>query len=416
MYVLAIHVPVYKEDTKYFITTEWKRSLVLLRDSFRGYFGQFSIIAPYIEIIQGKEEQNLEQVDDLENIFFTPSFPHSCRARHYWFHYRKKWINDVNNALEKAQIFHGGLADLYRPMNFDALNQAFKLKIPSVFARDTDELLKHKQMVELGLSRNTLKSYVYYFLYKKAIIYCISRSNLSLLKGRTLYNRYSSSSANCKIFHDTSYLLKEIVPNQLRLDRLKTLHENRPLRFVYCGRFEERKGLTHSLQILHEAKSYGCHIELDLIGDGEQAGELKKLVSTLGLQQSVHFLGKINYNADIFYKLAEYDALFFTPLAEDTPRMIFDGYAAGLPIIGYDIEYLKERADEERTVMLCPLGDIDTSARLLKHLDKNRNWLHEASDNAFKAAQIHAADIWYKKRAEWTIEMYEKYQSEVSNR
>lgn len=408
MYVLAIHVPVFKENTKYFITTEWKRSLVLLRDSFRGYFGQFSIVAPYIEIMQGKEEQNLEPVDELEDIFFTPSFPHSCRARHYWLKYRKKWIYDVHKELVKGQIFHGGFADLYRPMNFDALRQAFKLKKPTVFARDTDELLKRKQMIELGAARNTLESYIYFFLYKKAIQYCISKADLSLLKGRTLYNRYSSYSSNCKLFHDTSYLSNEIVPDQLRVDRLKTLQMNRPLRFVYCGRFEERKGLMHSLEILHKVKKDGCNIELDLIGDGMQLGELKKHVASLGLEQNVRFLGRVDYNAEIFRELVKYDALFFTPLAEDTPRMIFDGYAAGLPIIGYDIEYLKERSENEDTAMLSPLGDIDAFANSLKKLDNNREWFYKASDNAYHAAQKYAADVWYGKRAKWTIDMYER--------
>jgi glycosyltransferase involved in cell wall biosynthesis len=102
--------------------------------------------------------------------------------------------------------------------------------------------------------------------------------------------------------------------------------------------------------------------------------------------------------------LAGYDALFFTPTAEDTPRMIFDGYAAGLPLIGYGIDYVRERAQEDGAARAVPAGDAAAAAALLCQLDRDRESLAALALRAHEAARYHAADAWYRRRAEWTYE------------
>ena len=47
MYLVAIHVPIYVEGGKQYVATDWHRSLMLLRDSVRPYFGQLTVLARY---------------------------------------------------------------------------------------------------------------------------------------------------------------------------------------------------------------------------------------------------------------------------------------------------------------------------------------------------------------------------------
>jgi glycosyltransferase involved in cell wall biosynthesis len=121
-------------------------------------------------------------------------------------------------------------------------------------------------------------------------------------------------------------------------------------------------------------------------------------------------LGRRVYGPDLLEELAQYDALLFTPLAEDTPRMIFDGYAAGLPLIGLDIEYVRSCSARDRAAVVLPAQDREQSACALLDLTERRQRLAELSRAALDAARVHAADSWYRRRAEWTFEAVDLHQ------
>lgn len=86
--------------------------------------------------------------------------------------------------------------------------------------------------------------------------------------------------------------------------------------------------------------------------------------------------------------------------------MIFDGYAAGLPLISYDIPYVKERAAQDRGVLLLPSGQPEASAEILVQLATRSGPLSELARAAHRAGQKNAADRWYRRRAEWTLEAF----------
>jgi hypothetical protein len=101
----------------------------------------------------------------------------------------------------------------------------------------------------------------------------------------------------------------------------------------------------------------------------------------------------------------------FTPIAEDTPRMIFDGYAAGLPLVGYEIAYVLERKQEDGATASSERTPL-AAAQLLVELDRDRPRLAALSRKARQAAVYHAADAWYRRRADWTNEAVEQHRRE----
>jgi glycosyltransferase involved in cell wall biosynthesis len=153
----------------------------------------------------------------------------------------------------------------------------------------------------------------------------------------------------------------------------------------------------------------GAKIEFDVIGDGQELGRLRELAKSTEINSSVRFLGSLAYGPDLLKKLSEYDALLFTPTAEDTPRMIFDGYAAGLPLVAFGIAYVQERYDQERATYMLSKDHIEESAFQMVDLDRNRGKLADLARLARVAADYHSSDNWYRKRAEWTIDAVERH-------
>jgi glycosyltransferase involved in cell wall biosynthesis len=415
MYLLPIQVPIYLDGDSRWLTTEWHRSLLLLRDSFAGRFGPVAVIAPSLPARSAPPEQQLVKVEQsADGLQLFPSFDKRCRARQFWMRDRARWQADLAERLPRAQVVHAGVDDVYRPIAFEGFRAAIRKRIAAVFVQDTDNVVQQRQIFARRGAAERVKSGAYTFVYERMCRWAVARADLSLLKGSGLIRRYGKFARNAKEFHDTSFSLADIVSASNLEIRLTTLSHPRPIRLVYCGRLVARKGVDRSLRILAAARAAGASIEFDIIGDGPELSPLKALASELSLAPAVRFHGSAPYDSLLLRRLSECDALFFTPIAEDTPRMIFDGYAAGLPLIGFDIPYVVERAEQEHATALLPSDQIEKSAAILVQLDRARQKLTELSRAARSAAEYHAAENWYRRRADWTIEAVDRHRAAVS--
>jgi glycosyltransferase involved in cell wall biosynthesis len=406
VYLVAISVPTYVRRDAKFVTTDWYRSLVLLRDSFGGEFGRIHVLAPILTDEDGPAEQALERVEEnRDDIALVPSFRLRTRCREYWLRHRRQWLAQLRPLVRRARVVHAGLCDVYRPIDLSAILEAHRQRKPCVFVQDTDIVAQVRQLAVGQSLLQRARALVYAHVYERLARHGASLASLSLLKGSAVMARYAPYARQPREFHDSSYLSAEMPPEALvaaRLEELLSAH--RPLQLVYCGRLVARKGIAHSLRILETARKQGAAVSLDIIGDGPDWDVIVQEVQTLRLGQSVRLLGPDRYGPELLRRLAGYDALLFTPLAEDTPRMIFDGYAAGLPLVGYDIGYVRERAAADGAAVLLPAGNIAASAQVVAGLARDRARLAQLVVKARVAGRYHAADNWYHRRAEWTRE------------
>jgi glycosyltransferase involved in cell wall biosynthesis len=411
MYFLPIHVPIYLRGGEHLLATDWKRSLELLRDSFSGRYGRIRVVAPTVDADAESADQQLESVSASDEIDLFPSFPLHTRARAFWTKYVHVWRRDVAVHVPDADVVHAGFDDVYRPMNFIAFLMGHHANKPTVFVQDTDHVLQQRELARGQSLRTRVKAGMYSEAYELAVRKGVSYASLSLLKGQSLIDRYGEYAKNAKNFHDTSFFTHEVI-SRPRLDaRVSGLHDpERSLRLVYCGRLEPRKGLRDSIEAVAQARARGARVTFDVIGDGMERGELEQQAEHLGLRESVRFLGSRVYGKELLTDLASYDAVLFTPQAEDTPRMIFDGYAAGLPLLGYSIPYVLERELEDGAA-ISSTRDPQSAASLLVTLDSDRDRLAKLALRAREAALYHAADAWYRRRAEWTDEAVRHHNS-----
>lgn len=410
MYLVPIHVPIYVDGARNLVTTEWHRSLELLRDSLEGRFGQITVVAPSLPASDTQRDQTLAEISgSASDIKLLPGFDLRCRARQYWLQHRAPWQAKLARLVKSADVVHGGLDDIYRPIGFEGFRAGLRFRRPTIFVQDTDIATQSRQLAaNLGVAARA-KAAAYSWTFERVSRWSVARADLSLLKGSALIQRYGSYAKNAKDFHDTSYFASDIVRPEDLERRLATLSDPRPLHLVYCGRLTERKGVDKSLQIISRAVALGASVEFDVIGDGVELGRLEALAKSTEINHSVRFLGSLPYGPNLLKRLSKYDALLFTPTAEDTPRMIFDGYAAGLPLVASGIGYVQERSSQERATFLLPQGQIQESAMLLLDLDRNRGKLADLARLARVAADYHSADNWYRQRAEWTIEAVEQH-------
>jgi glycosyltransferase involved in cell wall biosynthesis len=349
--------------------------------------------------IASPEQPLMEVSSGTDGLKLVPSFDKRCRMRSFWLRERKQWKSDLHALTEQAHVVHAGVDDVYRPISFEGFRTGVKFNKPT-----TDNVVQQTELFAGKPWRQRKQTAVYTYIYERMCRWSVARASLCMLKGSSLIDRYGPYAKNVHEFHDTSYSVQDIVSHGDLDRRLATLSKDRPLRLVYCGRLHPRKGLDRSLKILAAARALGANVEFDIIGDGGERENLEKQARALGIADAVHFHGAMQYGHDLLIRLSRYDGLLFTPTAEDTPRMIFDGYAAGLPLVAFDIGYVRERAVQEKATWLLPRHRTNEAAERIVKLCLEREELASLSRAARAAADYHASENWYRRRAEWTVD------------
>jgi glycosyltransferase involved in cell wall biosynthesis len=137
------------------------------------------------------------------------------------------------------------------------------------------------------------------------------------------------------------------------------------LKLLSVGRLSHYKG--HSVLLQATARVPGAH--LVLIGDGEEAGNLRALVADLGIQDRITFVGDIE-DADLHAAYAAAD-LFVLPSLDRSEAfglVLLEAMRAGLPIVASDIagSGVGHVVEDGVTGLLVPPGDIEALAAALR--------------------------------------------------
>lgn len=103
------------------------------------------------------------------------------------------------------------------------------------------------------------------------------------------------------------------------------------VRLVFAGRLTEGKGVRWLIQALTSQQLPGT-VHLDLFGNGplEEWVRVSQLERP-GLQ--IRLMGTLPYGEPFFRALRTYDALILPTITDEQPRILFDAYSQGLPVI-----------------------------------------------------------------------------------
>ncbi len=407
MYLLVTHIPIFTDGPRAYLHNGWLRDVLLARDWLAPPFGQLTLLAPW-RPAEGASGQ-LDQVDAASGIDVVPVFDDRCRTTQFWRTERKRWLGTVSQYLPRADVLHASMDDMYRPMSQLAFAAACRGGVATVFVGpDMDLHAMWEDEMRRQPWRKRVRMRLYLAAFDSALRRHLPRADLALLKEGAIYERYARLAAHPRAFCHTMYSAEHVISPSALDQRIAGLRTSRPLRLVYCGRLVRRKGVHVSLELLMHAQKQGVAVQFDIIGGGPEEATLRQCVSDLRLGDAVRFLGQLPYGPELIQRLSGYDALLFTPLMEDTPRMLYDGYAAGLPVLATAIPFVRHRADCDGAAVTFAVGDAEGGAAALVLLDRDRSALGEMMRRARAAGLNHAIENWYRRRAEWTVEAVER--------
>ena len=139
---------------------------------------------------------------------------------------------------------------------------------------------------------------------------------------------------------------------------------------VNLGRREYQKGHRYLIEAIAGMASRRRRLRLLIAGrDGHMSGELSRLVTQLGLEDRVRFLG---HRSDAPEILSAADIFAFPSLYEGLGGALIEAMALGLPIVASDLEAVREVVEPEGNAALVPIRAPEALARAIDQLLDDR--------------------------------------------
>jgi colanic acid/amylovoran biosynthesis glycosyltransferase len=141
----------------------------------------------------------------------------------------------------------------------------------------------------------------------------------------------------------------------------------KPPRVLMVARLSPEKGHLVLLEAVKLLGDRGRRVELDLIGPGDYADELRALAASFGIADRVHFLGACS-PSEINQQLRASDVFCLPSFAEGLPVALMEAMAVGVPVVTTYISGIPELVIDGWTGMVVPAGRADMLASAIERL------------------------------------------------
>jgi glycosyltransferase involved in cell wall biosynthesis len=142
-------------------------------------------------------------------------------------------------------------------------------------------------------------------------------------------------------------------------------------RLVLIGEKTPGKGQQEAMRAVALLRARGFHLSLQLVGDSspEYAAELERLISSLGITDSVT---SVPFRTDAFELMADADVALVCSRAEAFGRVAVEAMKVGKPVIGTASGGTEELVRPGWNGLLYPPGDPNLLAACIERLYVNR--------------------------------------------
>jgi len=124
-------------------------------------------------------------------------------------------------------------------------------------------------------------------------------------------------------------------------------------------------------------------LRLQLVGQGNQEGRLRKLALDLGVDSRVEFLGYVEDEKTLYRHLRSSDIFVLSSVTEGFPRVLYEAMAMRLPIVTTDVGGIPFLMKDGVNARVVKSGDVSGLEEALRDIilmpDARRSMIHEAS-------------------------------------
>jgi len=195
-----------------------------------------------------------------------------------------------------------------------------------------------------------------------------------------------------------------VIPNGIDTEKFypaEIQHPGKPMKLLTVSRLIERKRVDLLIKAVSLAKDIGLDVCLNIAGEGNLGGSLRKLSRELNVSERVFFLGRVpSEKMPQIYR--ENDVFVMSSAHEGMSNAMLEAMASGLPIVTTECEGLEELITGNGIVVRRP--DAKSFAEALKTLAQDDKSYKQMS----AAARTQAKKLSWKAVAQQYLNCYNK--------
>lgn len=266
-------------------------------------------------------------------------------------------------AIASAEIVHSGVVGWPYPLGWVANSIALLRRRPLLLVIESAPWRLHGAPNEK--TRDRLRETVTETLAR----FFVQRADLNIFT-QPSYQQTLAAGVNvpaCHVIPATWINDEDVVP-RAEAEARWAVRRHEPVRLLFAARMLVSKGVDVLLDALRELDRRGVRARVDMLGDGPRRAACVDTARELATVE-LRVLDPVPYGARFFGLVREHHAVLVPNLGDEQPRLVFDAYAQGVPVIAFDTDGLRPHVYEGETGWLVPRGDAVALASAIERAD-----------------------------------------------
>lgn len=300
----------------------------------------------------------------------------------------------INRAITNKSIVHTDGAGWPFPLSFYVLPikwfKSFKwvMIIESTF-----------WMIKKGESANLRQRFTHY-CHQYLLPLCTKYADVKIFT-HTLYRDMFNRGEGQVHIAPYSSLDSEFLISPEQLSQRNSALFDRKLRLFFAARLIKEKGIDVLLDAITLLSQRKIPVVLDLVGSGELEQQCRDFAEKDYGSVEMNFLETVPYGKPFFDLMAKYDALLITNLTEEQPRIVFDAFAQGMPVIASDTKGLKTVCKHNENALIFKTGDAEALADAIELAVSDKELINKLGKHCLEIAKSMTHQQMHKNRADF---------------
>ena len=267
-------------------------------------------------------------------------------------------------AILDADIVHSGVGGWPIPLGWIAIPLSVLLRKKTVTIVESAAW-----RLQPGLSSD-FKSKLRATVYEHVARWCMSRTDLPIFTQEEYRESLLPDNHHDRghVIH-ASWIDEDVILSNQQFERAwqqKMPANCRGIKVLYAGRLEVEKGVLVLLEAINLISQKNIPLELGILGTGMLAETCKTLSDNLNGSTCVRMLGSVQYGAPLFGVIRQFHLLVVPSISDEQPRIVYDAYSQGVPVLGTNTAGLRDCVFEGRTGRLVEPNNAAVLSRALE--------------------------------------------------
>jgi glycosyltransferase involved in cell wall biosynthesis len=364
-YLLAVNMPVYCWDGGHFVEDLW---LYDLRRHLE-HIDDLTLLCP---LVHGKPPASTARIPTdgafaRLRLVGVPYAPSTWRA----FLLAPAHFVRIWRAVGKADIVHDGAVGWPIPLGYySAVAAWLRRRFHLVIMESSPWRLVPGQRARWSLRLRC-------FLMERLARWVARHSQLALFTSNAYrQSMVPAAASHAHVFKAAWITADHVIDAEANAARWQArLQRSTPhLIAGFAGRLCTEKGVQVLLAALAQLPPT-CRCVVQVLGDGELAGQVRAAAAAAPPHLTIEYLGRVDYGEPFFAVLDQWDVTLVPSLTDEQPRIVYDSFARGVPIVASRTTALAECITEGEDGLLFQPGDSRDLAAVLTSIAGQRDRL-----------------------------------------